>query len=206
MARIRWGLAAALVLAAAWAVSGRQDRATEDAKHDSSPADPRASRPSIEERLTRPVRLPFAEETSLAEVAQWLHKTLEAPVVIDRAAIERVGLTRETTVQLELDGIRLKTALRLLLDQVGLAYRVEAEDNLIVLTDPQGASEPLPRIFDELEALHRELHMLQDTVDELFETLAPGGDPPLRTPRIIEELPGDNGPPADDTPKRTRPG
>jgi hypothetical protein len=198
MSRIRWGLAVGLVLAAAWAVSGRQGR--------DEPAPERGAAPTVEELLGRPTRLPFAEETSLADVTRWLRQTLKAPVVLDRGALERQGLSRDTTVQLELDGVRLKTALRLLLDPVGLTYRVEAEDNLLVLTDAEGAREPLPRIFEELEVLHREVHTLQDTVDEVYKALMPGDGPSLRTPTIIEEMPGGKDAPDEGVSRRARPG
>jgi hypothetical protein len=205
MPRIRWGLAAALVLAAAWAVSGRQGRPHVEPGRDDPPAE-RASAVSLEERLIRPTRLPFAEETSLADVARWLHETLQAPVVLDRAALERQGLSRDSTVQLELDGVRLKTALRLLLDQVGLTYRLEPEDNLLVVTDAQGANEPLPRILGELEALHRDLHALQNSVDELYDALVPESGPALQMPTIIEEKPEGPEAPSGNTTHRTRPG
>ncbi len=41
-------------------------------------------------------------------------------------------------VQLELDGVRLKTGLKLLLDQVGLTHQVIAEDKLVNYHRPAG--------------------------------------------------------------------
>ena len=45
-------------------------------------------------------------------------------MVVDLAAIERLDLKPEDTVKLELKGVRLKTGLKLLLDQVGLTYHL----------------------------------------------------------------------------------
>lgn len=206
MPRLRWGLAAALVLATAWAVAGRQGRLAPDQNPGGAAPREASSAASLEDRLARPVPFPFAAETPLTDVALWLRETLGAQVILDRAALERQGLSRESTVQLELDNVRLKTALRLLLDQVDLTYRLEAEDNVLVITDGRGARDPLPRILDELEALHRDLHAVQDTVDELYDALAPEDGPALRKPTIIEERPEDGKTPDEARRHRTRPG
>lgn len=146
---------------------------------------------SVVDALARPGELPFGEPTRLEDVARVLGERLGAPVVLDRAALTRRELTPDDTVQLGLDGVRLKTSLQLLLDQVGLTYRVVPEDNLLVLTDDEGADEPYRRILGELEILHREVHELRDVVEALYDETAPpeGGDPPMRKPTILEELP-----------------
>ena len=59
-------------------------------------------------------------------------------MVLDLAALDRKSAKPDDTVQLELDGVRLKTGLKLLLDQVGLTFRVVAEDNLMIITDQEG--------------------------------------------------------------------
>lgn len=200
MRRIHWGLAVALVLSVAWVGSTWPPRGAVEGP------DRAGAGPSIVELLARPVRLPFAGDTSLADVADFLRETLEAPVVIDRAALDRLGITEEETVRLDLDGVRLVTGLRLLLDQVGMSYRVEEADNLLVLTDKEGSEEPLARVLGELEALHRDVHDLQDTVDELYDAISPEDGPAVRSPTIIEEMPEGDDEAADGTPKRTRTG
>jgi hypothetical protein len=207
MTRLRWGLVAVMVLAISWASSAWYEQT--DGPAAVPPATATATGTSVEEALLRPCRLPFEEETTLEAVAAFLRQTLHAPVVLDRAALDRQGITADSTVQLALDGVRLKTALRLLLDQVGLTYRVEAQDNLLVITDAQGADDPTERIFAELEALHRDVHDLQDAIDGLYEGAeeARGGHI-MRAPRIIEELPGEPEQPAGpiQEPVHSRPG
>ena len=112
-------------------------------------------------------------------------------VVLDLAALERQDVDADDTVQLELDGVRLKTGLKLLLDQVGLTYHVVAEDNLLIITDRQGSEDPLDRIWAELRTLHRDIHQIQDAVDELSDSLYMDADegPRVRKPTIIEEKP-----------------
>ncbi len=96
----------------------------------------------------------------------------------------------EDPVQLELEGVRLKTGLKLLLDQLRLTYRVVAEDNLMIITDREGSEDTTDRIWSELRTLHRDLHTLQDDVEDLRDYLGDdrqGGR--VHKPTIIEELP-----------------
>jgi hypothetical protein len=153
---------------------------------------PSGSAASVQDALLRPFTLPFAEDTSLEDVAARLRKALKAPVVLDLAALDRLDLTPKTTVRLELEGVRLKTGLKLLLDQVGMTYRVIPEDNLLLLTDARGSEDPLERVFDELKSLHKDVHDLQDAMDDVYQALAPEEEgPAMRKPTIIEEVPAD---------------
>lgn len=169
-----------------------------------------AARPSIQESLVRPFAFPFREPTSLDRVAAHLRGALSGPVVLDRAALTRLELQPDDTVQLELEGVRLKTGLQLLLDQVGMTFRVVPEDNLLILTDAYGADDPYERILEEIETLHREVHDLRGALDDLYESVAAGGpDGAMRKPTIIEEVPGrepdaqPSGSPSDDAPTET---
>jgi hypothetical protein len=146
---------------------------------------------TLQEALLRPYDFPFSRPTSLTQVCVHLKQSLKAPVVIDLAALGRQNVEPDDPVQLELEGVRLKTGLKLLLDQVGLTYRIEAEDNLLVITDHEGAQDPGERIWAELRALHRDLHDLQDSVDDLRALFGDDGKsgPKVRKPTIIEEMP-----------------
>jgi hypothetical protein len=148
--------------------------------------------PTVQDLLVRPYRFPFARPTPLQQVCTHLKQTLRIPVVLDLAALGRQDVKPEDPVQLELDGVRLKTGLKLLLDQLGLTYQVVAEDNLLIITDREGSEDPLDRVWSELRALHRDLHDVQDAVDDLTELLGgepPGEGPRVRKPTIIEEMP-----------------
>jgi hypothetical protein len=194
MRRHRWialaGLAAlvALLTTLRWEAPA-QDATRKDA-HVGAPT-ARPAGPTVQDALLTPIALPFAQPTSLARVAEYLHQQLAAPVVIDRAALARLELNEDDTVQLQLEGVRLKTGLQLLLDQLGLTYRVVPEDNLLVLTDKAGAEDVNQRILAEVETLHREVHDLQDAVDALTDHIASAvpAEPAMRNPTIIEELP-----------------
>jgi len=153
-------------------------------------AEPEVEPSSIQQAMLRVYRLPFTRPTSLEEVRAHLKKTLNVPVVLDLAALGRQALTPDDTVRLELDGVRLKTGLQLLLDQVGLTYRVVSEDDLLILTDREGSEDPLTKIRAEIRELHRDVHTIQDSIDDLTDLLIPEGlDLKMRKPTMIEELP-----------------
>ena len=163
---------------------------------DEDPVDrPAVSAPSqtvsVYDHLVRPYHFPFSRPTSLRQVCSHLKQTLKIPVVLDIAALGRQGIEPEDTVQLELDGVRLKTGLKLLLDQVKLTYHVVGEDNLLIITDRDGSEEPLDRVWTELQAMHRELHDVRDTIDDLTDAIAieNGEGARVRKPTIIEEMP-----------------
>ena len=170
----RWGLmavavACGLLASASWSLRA-QDRAGKgQARAKGEAAAPRvAGGPvSLQDAMIRPFDLPFGEETTLEEVRQFLAKSLGAQVVLDRAALDRLELSPEDTVQLDLKGVRLKVGLQLLLDQVGLAFRLVPEDNLLILTEPESSADPAVRVLAEMKSIHKELHDLQDAVDDL---------------------------------------
>jgi hypothetical protein len=156
---------------------------------------PTSSTASLQDALLRPYKFPFARPTPLEQVCAHLRQTLSAPVVLDRAALNRQNVDPQDAVQLNLEGVRLKTGLKLLLDQLGLTYRLVAEDNLLIVTDAAGAEDPSDRIVSELRALHRDLHDLQDAVEELRSYLGDDGGQVARVqkPTIIEEMPEGGG-------------
>ena len=105
---------------------------------------------SLQDALLRPYRFPFSRPTPLERACAHLRETLKCAVVLDLAALDRQGVEADDALQLELEGVRLKTGLKLLLDQVGLTYRVVAEDNLMIITDQEGSEDPADRIWAEL--------------------------------------------------------
>jgi hypothetical protein len=184
MNRMRWCFAAGVGLGVVVAACARWDARAQER------VEPRGASPSIQDALLRPCDLPFGREATLEVVAEHLHKVLRATVVLDPAALKRQELTPQSKVRLQLEGVRLKTGLNLLLEQAGLTYRVVPEDNLLILTDARGAEDPLERVFAELKELHRDIHDVQDRVDDLYRSAAPAEpEAELRKPTIIEEAP-----------------
>ena len=211
MSRRQNGFFIALGLGTIAVISGLRLNAQDDKKAPVTP--PNGA--SVQDALLRRFDFPFAKPTRLSEVAKVLSKALNAPVALDRAALDRQDVLDEDEVQLDLRGVRLKTGLKLLLDQLDLTYRVEADDNLLVITDRVGSVDPQDLMFEEMKALHRDMHTLQDSVDKIKAGLGldENGGPKMRKPTIIEEVPGDEkvkprskeGPPVT-TPARPRVG
>jgi hypothetical protein len=146
---------------------------------------------SIQDALLRPYHFPFGRPTTLNEVGQRLSQDLGSPVVLDLAALERQDVKPDDTVKLELTGVRLKTGLKLLLDQVRLTVRVVPEDNLLIVTDHEGSEDPIERVMAEIHELHRDVHDIQDSLDEVRELTGLQGPEGarVRKPTIIEEMP-----------------
>ena len=151
------------------------------------------ARPGVEEAMSHRFDFPFAEPTPLDAVAKHFQKELGAEVVLDLAALKRLGVTPETLVKLDLKNVRLKTGLKLLLDQAGLMVKVVAEDNLLVFTDERGSDDPSTRIYAELKELHRDIHDLRNALDDLTRMIGmvEEGGPTIRKPTIIEDIPAD---------------
>mgnify|MGYP001024567594 CR=1 FL=1 len=163
-----------------------------------APASPTAAgkaAASLQDALHQPYIFAFGKPTPLSEVARRLTADLGGQVVLDLAALDRLDLRPDDAVELELKGARLKTGLKLLLDQVELTYRLVPEDNLLILTDVEGAEEPLDKVWTELNHLHRDIHDVQLMVEFLYErsgaeTGTPrDGDPLMEQPTIVEEMP-----------------
>jgi hypothetical protein len=191
MKRLPWilsALAAAVFLVVASPNAFRAQ--STESKSAPRPDSPPGEAPAVMDLLVRPYAMPFARPTALEDVASRLEQSLGIPVVLDRAALTRLELEPTDSVQLEVKGVRLKTSLQLLLDQVGMTYRAVPEDNLLILTDDRGADDPLHVILDELETLHAEVHDVRDELHALKQSLSGGPDAPtLRKPTIIEEVP-----------------
>ena len=178
------GVSAALVAvaAASWTTGGRQASGQRpglgaaaapiaEARSNLPPVSAKGSI-SLVEAMLAPSDLPFQEPTTLEHVEAYLRKLLGAPVVIDRAALARKDLTSDSTVRIDrLKGVRLKTALRLLLEPVGLVARVLPDDHLVLLTDHDGSEDPIDRVLAELKTIHRELHDVQDSLDDVYDSV-----------------------------------
>ena len=90
-------------------------------------------------KLDEPVAMSFANETPLEEVVKYLKQATACtssgiPIVVDALGLEEAEKTLRSTVSIDLEGVPLKTTLRLLLKQLDLAYFVR--DGLLVISSP----------------------------------------------------------------------
>ena len=93
----------------------------------------RAPSSSVQDALLQNFRLSFAQPTSLEEVRSQLSRTLKAPVVLDRAALTRLDVKPDDSVQLDLDGVRPTTHVV----EVSNALRPDSIKALETLSAPQ---------------------------------------------------------------------
>ncbi len=70
------------------------------------------------------------------------------PIYVDAKALEDVGVDLETSAPMDVDGLPLKMALRVLLRRLGLAYCVR--DGVLIISSIQGIREELAEAASEL--------------------------------------------------------
>lgn len=90
----------------------------------------------IRTTLHDPTRLEFVD-TPLSDVMQYLSDLHDLPIVIDYTALDDVGIGADQPVTLNVEGLSLRSALKLLLDPLELVYAVQNEVLLITTADEQ---------------------------------------------------------------------
>ena len=140
-------------LALARARKGSEKSKTEAAE--GKPGTPSDERPSddpdtdrkITEALNATIGMPFEAETPLEDVVKYIHEqTAEVyppsgiPIYFDPMGIKYMNQrilpqeSRQDVIRFNQSGLKLKTSLRLMLNQLGLAYYVQ--DGLLVISSP----------------------------------------------------------------------
>ncbi len=83
-------------------------------------------------KLEQPIDMPFGSATPLADVLRFIKSATEQgpndpgiPIFVDPAGLQRAERTMVSVVTIELEGVPLKTSLRLLLAQLNLAFVVK---------------------------------------------------------------------------------
>ena len=95
-------------------------------------------REKIEKALEADASVDFLE-APLADVAQYIRDTHQIPVIIDKRALDDVGLGGDTPVTISLKGASLRAALRLMLKELDLTYVVR--DEVLKITTPEEAED-----------------------------------------------------------------
>jgi RNA polymerase sigma factor (sigma-70 family) len=104
--------------------------------------------------LDEPISMSFANETPLDDVLKYIKaattKSNRAPIPIyvDPLGLQHAERSINSTVTINLEGIPLKTSLRLILKQLGLAYCVR--DGVLIISSVQGICEELAEQASEL--------------------------------------------------------
>jgi len=123
---------------------------------------------TLEERIVAALgestQLEFIE-TPLQDVLDFLKDLHSIEIQIDHRALEDVGIGSDTPITMNVKGVSLRSALRLMLRQLDLTYVICDEVLLIVPIDALEATST--RVYSVAELLN-----FGETADELAETLA----------------------------------
>lgn len=86
-------------------------------------------------------------DTPLHEVMKDLQQRFAIPIRIDRAALDEVGVNADSPITMNLHGISLQAALRLILKPLSLTYLLENEV-LLITTSDRADKELLTCVYD----------------------------------------------------------
>ena len=85
-------------------------------------------------------------ETPLSEVIDYLKTARNIPIIIDRQALDGIGLGSDSPITVSINGVSLRSCLARLLDELGLDYAIANE--MLVITSKEAARTQLdPRIY-----------------------------------------------------------
>jgi hypothetical protein len=130
---------------------------------------------AIHRALERPISMPFQSDTPLGDALEYVRQATSqgegaieggVPIYVDEIGLQEAEQSLQSPVRISLEGIPLKTTLRLLLDQLDLGYEVYP-DGLIEISAKQHIeqqADPMLLILDELRALRREVEELRREV------------------------------------------
>jgi tetratricopeptide (TPR) repeat protein len=86
---------------------------------------------SIVDKLNDPISLPFPNETPLEDVLKYVTQNTQGPndngiqIHVDPIGLEDASATMQSPVTINLEGVPLKRALKIMLDQLDLTYTVQ---------------------------------------------------------------------------------
>jgi RNA polymerase sigma factor (sigma-70 family) len=111
----------------------------------------------IRKKLEEPISMSFNEETPLEDVLKYIRQATTSktysgiPIYIDPQGLSDAGITMASTVRhMDLEGIPLKTTLRLMLRQLGLAFCLR--DGVLMISSPQFIVDELMEAKAELDS------------------------------------------------------
>ena len=145
-------LLAVLVLFVSWGLAAQAEPATKPAEKAKPAARPSKVRfpakavplqavppEAIVRALEQPIDLEFVE-TPLADVVAYLQNTAKIPILVDRKAVDDVGVQTDTPVTIYLKGLKLRSALNHMLHNLDLTWIVQDEVLLITTAEQAGAT------------------------------------------------------------------
>jgi hypothetical protein len=119
--------------------------------------DTNAQSKAVLKKLDESISMSFASATPLEDVLKYIRQATVSPssatgvpIYVDPKGLKEAEATLQSPIRLDLEGVPLKTTLRLMLKQIGLAYCVR--DGVLIISSIQGINEELEEANSELEA------------------------------------------------------
>jgi len=112
----------------------------------------RTANAKIEAALDASLRL-SSDDAPLREVIDYVQQSTRIPIIIDTRGLDDAGITSDTPVTVHLRGVSLRSALRLMLRELDLTYRID--DGLLIITTPEEAeNKSSVRVYPVADLLH----------------------------------------------------
>lgn len=98
---------------------------------------------AIREKLEKPISLPFESETPLDDIIKYVKQSTAGPddsgipIYLDPVGMREADVTMSSPIKINVEGIPLKTSLRLMLRQLGLGYAVK--DGLLIISEAESS-------------------------------------------------------------------
>ena len=162
--------------------------------------DPNPRNKAIFKVLELPISMSFNEETPLEDVLKYIRQATTSktyagiPIYADPYGLKDADVNMTSTVRnMDLDGIPLKTTLRLLLRQLDLAYCVH--DGVLMISSYQGILDELSQAKAALE-IKEEFGAGKDDPAEAAPSKTPGETPQeAGPPKAPAAIPREDAPP-----------
>lgn len=122
----------------------------------------------IEQALSKKATFDFYE-LPLADAIDHISRTHELPILIDRVALEEIGLTDESEVNLSAKGVSLHSGLKLLLRDLELTYTIDDEHLQITTVEADESDHQLLKVYwvteTGLQATPESVDVLETMID-----------------------------------------
>jgi hypothetical protein len=123
---------------------------------------------AIEAALGKPIDCEFVE-TPLRDVISYFQEKMQVMIYLDSASLKEAGVDESTPITINLSGLRFENVLRLILNELQLAWTIH--DDVLYITSPAKAeSDELmeTRLYDVAD-----LVMFQDEHGKKYDAYAP---------------------------------
>jgi hypothetical protein len=125
---------------------------------------------AIGQAMAKPIRLEFIE-TPLEDVVAFLADQSRIPIQIDRRSLDAVGVGTDTPITKNLKEVSVRSALRLILDDLGLTFIIDHE--VLLISSPDRAEAVAQVRVYNVAPLLRDGLSAPDLVAALHEVLYP---------------------------------